>query len=53
MQQQRYRIVVLPKNEVVARFLTAGEARAWIHAYNEIMRDEPSEAVIAEEADSA
>ena len=49
MQQQSYRIVLLPGTEVVARFLTIGEARAWIDAYNAIMRDESHEATIAEE----
>ena len=50
MQQQLYRIVLLPNAEAVARFLSAGEARAWIRAYNEIMREETKEAAIAEEA---
>jgi len=47
--RRQYQIVLLPRCEVAQRGHTIGEAAAWIKAYNEIMRDEPRRAVIAEE----
>lgn len=44
-----YRVVLLPKQEVVAKNLSLREAQAWVHAYNEIMRSFHRQAVIAEE----
>lgn len=44
-----YRVVILPKQEVAAEWLSLREAQVWVAAYNGIMRDFRRQAVIAEE----
>ena len=41
-----FRVVVLPKLEVVARMATLPEATAWARSYNQIMQDESRQAVV-------
>jgi hypothetical protein len=51
-QTPTYEIVLLPRMEVAERRLTLAEARAWMHAYNDVMDGRPYRAVIGEEFSS-
>ena len=47
--ERLYRVVLLPKQIVVAAALSLREAQAWVQAYNQVLRDARRQAVIAEE----
>ena len=48
-ENRTYRVILLPRQLVVAQNLSLREAQVWVSAYNGIMRDLRRQAVIAEE----
>ncbi len=49
MEPVRYQVLLLPRMEAAARFLSLREARAWIETYNAALHPPRPRVAIAEE----